>query len=137
MTRINVIPVQDLSDQHLIAEYREIMRLPGSLKKSLSRRSKPFSKSEIPTKYTLGKGHVKFFYNKFGYLKNRFYNLLQEMHYRGFRTNFNDASIFDVDKEFMGNYEPTPEAIYMNIFRIKENNEKSKEKALQNKKTRL
>ena len=27
MTRINLIPVKELSDQHLIAEYREIPRV--------------------------------------------------------------------------------------------------------------
>lgn len=27
MTRINVIPVSELSDQHLIAEYRELPRV--------------------------------------------------------------------------------------------------------------
>ena len=27
MTRINVVPVKELSDQHLIAEYRELQRV--------------------------------------------------------------------------------------------------------------
>ena len=27
MTRINVVPVKELSDQHLIAEYRELPRV--------------------------------------------------------------------------------------------------------------
>jgi deoxyribonuclease (pyrimidine dimer) len=61
MTRVNVIPVQELTKQHLVAEYREIMRVPGALKKSLQRK-KPFCNSEIPENYVLGKGHVKFFY---------------------------------------------------------------------------
>lgn len=31
MTRINVVPVESLSRQHLVAEYREITRLPKNL----------------------------------------------------------------------------------------------------------
>ena len=35
MTRINVIPVDQLTDQHLVAEYREMLMVPASLKRSL------------------------------------------------------------------------------------------------------
>ena len=63
MTRINVVPVGELSQLHLVAEYREITRLPKNLTKSLSRKAKEFNMDEIPPDYVLGKGHVKFFYD--------------------------------------------------------------------------
>ena len=30
MTRVNLVPVEELADQHLFAEWREIKRLVGS-----------------------------------------------------------------------------------------------------------
>lgn len=34
MTRVNIIPVQELTDQHLFAEYREITRLFALVKQA-------------------------------------------------------------------------------------------------------
>lgn len=121
MTRINVVPVESLSRQHLIAEYREITRLPGNLTASLSRKSKPFSFDEIPTQYVLGTGHVKFFFDKMKYLEQRFQNLVDEMIKRGYNPSYMDSTIFrDCSPEFYKDYEPTPEAIALNVARIKE-----------------
>ena len=121
MTRINLIEPKELTDSHLVAEYREIMRLPGNLHQSLNRKSKPFALNEIPEKYTLGKGHVKFFYNKMRFLDNRFKNLVVEMNKRGFRTRFSNTNIFkDCPEEFYGHYTPDKEAIEINLSRIKE-----------------
>ena len=120
MTRINVIPVKELTRQHLVAEYREITRLPKNLVKSLNR-SKPFSMDEIPLEYVLGKGHVKFFYDKMEFLKNRFKQLVLEMNNRGYTTNFNDSSIFsNCESIWFNDYKPTREALELNRKRIKE-----------------
>lgn len=35
MTRINLVPVEELMDQHLFAEFREIKMVPKSLRRSL------------------------------------------------------------------------------------------------------
>lgn len=121
MTRINVVPVQELSQQHLIAEYREIMRLPNNLKKALNRKSKPFSFDEIPSQYVLGPGHVKFFFSKMQYLEQRFEQLVTEMHRRGYSPNYTDSSMFrNCLPEFYNNYTPTELAIKLNRDRIKE-----------------
>ena len=64
MTRINLVEPKELSTKHLVAEYREITRLPSNLKLALNRKSKAFSMTEIPSEYVLGKGHVKFFFDK-------------------------------------------------------------------------
>jgi deoxyribonuclease (pyrimidine dimer) len=104
----------------LIAEYREIMRLPGNLKKSLNRKGKSFSMSEIPSQYKLGKGHVIFFFDKFKFLEERFLELLAEMDRRGYNANFRDSSMFRVSREYYGDYTPTEEAMEINRQRIKE-----------------
>jgi deoxyribonuclease (pyrimidine dimer) len=118
MTRINIIPPSELTTKHLVAEYREITRLPNNLKKSLSR-IKPFSLNEIPSQYTLGTGHVKFFYNKMKFLEKRFENLVQEMLNRGYSPNYRDSSIFkNCETKFYNDYIPTPEAIDINKKRI-------------------
>jgi deoxyribonuclease (pyrimidine dimer) len=120
MTRINVIPPSELTREHLIAEYREIMRLPNNLKKSLSR-SIPFDMKEIPPEYVLGKGHVKFFYNKMLFLQTRFESLVNEMTVRGYTANFTDSSIFvPDDKRFYNDYTPDSRAIKINKSRITE-----------------
>lgn len=121
MTRINVVPVKNLSRLHLIAEYREISRLPSNLKTSLERKSKPFKLTEIPTQYTLGTGHVKFFYDKMLFLQNRFKALVDEMLARGYNPTFRDETIFiPEDKAFYNDYTPTIEAIEINKQRILE-----------------
>ena len=83
MTRINVVPTAELTTKHLVAEYREITRLPKNLKQSLNR-AKPFSLNEIPLHYVLGTGHVKFFYNKMLFLQKRYEELVNEMLSRGY-----------------------------------------------------
>jgi hypothetical protein len=120
MTRINVIPVQELTVKHLIAEYREITRLPNNLKKSLERKGRPFSFDEIPSEYVLGKGHVKFFYNKMLFLKKRFEDLVKEMINRGYNPNYQDSSIFDSTDVFFRDYQPNKKALEINRVRINE-----------------
>ena len=114
MTRINVVPVEELTDKHLLAEYRELPRVSA-----LAARSKMTDWAKIPKDYTLGTGHVKFFYNKGGFLKNRFENqIVPEMQRRGFVTNFiyyrpHPAGLNQ-------QYTPTKESLNINRKRIKE-----------------
>lgn len=120
MTRVNLIPPSELNVKHLVAEYREITRLPSNLSKSLTR-NKPFSFNEIPTVYVLGTGHVKFFYNKMKFLEKRFESLVAEMLNRGYNPTYRDSSIFkNCPIEFYNDYVPTEEAITLNKLRIKE-----------------
>lgn len=78
MTRINVIPVSELSDQHLIAEYRE---LPRVLKQNINL-------SGAPLMYCLGKNHMKWAALHGIYCANRYQDLIIEMLYRGFHPHF-------------------------------------------------
>ena len=86
MTRINIIPVEELFDQHLIAEYREITMIPAALKRTLKSK-KGLDVSRINSKYTLNKGHVYFFYNKGKYLNKRYKKIINEMIKRGFNPD--------------------------------------------------
>ena len=63
MTRINIVEPSELTDQHLIAEYREITMVPGSLKRTLVSKI-GYQEKRVPKKFTLNGGHVYFFYNK-------------------------------------------------------------------------
>ena len=83
MTRINLVPPIELTDQHLIAEYREIFMVAGSLRRTLLSKN-GYNESKVPKKYTLNKGHVYFFYNKGKYLHKRYLDLISEMKSRGF-----------------------------------------------------
>ena len=82
MTRINLVPPEELSDQHLVAEYREIFMVGSSLQRSLQSPNWEHTKKSIPEKFTLNKGHVKFFYNKGKYLSKRYDELIKEMRRR-------------------------------------------------------
>jgi len=88
MTRINLVNVNELTDQHLIAEYREITMVPAALKRTLNSRN-GLDLDKIPIDFTLNKGHVTFFYNKGKYLFNRYRLLVYEMEQRGFQPNKN------------------------------------------------
>ena len=61
MTRINLVPPEELYDQHIIAEYREIRSLTRGLLRCFNGK-KGIPKSRIPKKFTLNTGHVLFFF---------------------------------------------------------------------------
>ena len=79
MVKVNLFSPEKLSDQHLIAEYDELLMLVAYLKKY------PFPENP-PKNYCLGKGHMKFFASKLKYLKKRHELLKTEMKNRGFIT---------------------------------------------------
>ena len=82
MTRINsAIPPKNLTDQHLVAELRELPRIFTSVLKRVEK-GRPFN--DIPKKFTLGPGHCKFFYDKTLFLQRRHCLLQKE-----YRTRFN------------------------------------------------
>lgn len=102
MTRINCgIPPRKLTNKHLLAEHRELVRIPNCVKKGR------FNLDGIPNKFKLGTGHVKFFYNKLKYLHNRYLEIYNECINRGFKvTNFED-SFKNLPGELYNDYRPT------------------------------
>tara|TARA_B100000131_G_scaffold314420_1_gene351227 strand:- start:91 stop:510 length:420 start_codon:yes stop_codon:yes gene_type:complete len=98
MTRINIIEPSELTDQHLIAEYREITMVPGSLNRTLNSKI-GYQESKVPSKYTLNKGHVYFFYNKGMYLHKRYMMIVSEMISRGFNPDMNRVFPHEIFKD--------------------------------------
>ena len=92
MTRINIVPVEELTDQHLMAEYREIFMIGSALQISL--KSKNWDPKRIPDKFTLNTGHVTFFYDKGQYLYKRYQQIQKELTKRNF--NLDKSRLFKV-----------------------------------------
>lgn len=123
MTRVNVVPVQELTRQHLIAEYREIVRVFALVRNAQDKGINKFNfnkKYKQPTEYTLGTGHVLFFYNKLGYILSRYHQLVAEMRERNYNTNHisDDELCVGINTEWFGMYEPTQKALEINRERI-------------------
>lgn len=106
MTRINVgIPPLQLTNKHLIAEHRELKRIPNVVRRGRCRLDK------IPKEFSLGKGHVSFFYDKLGYLKNRYLELYHECRRRGFNVQSYLDSWEGIPDKLMNDYTPTEKDI--------------------------
>ena len=100
MVRINLIHPKYLSDQHLIAEYNEILMLFGYVKKH------PHTHfDDIPKNYRLGQGHILFFKNKLKYLEKRFESIKKEMEKRGF-AHKKEISFDCIDKNLINDWKP-------------------------------
>lgn len=102
MTRINVgIPPSELNGQMLIAEHREIKRIPNMVK---SGKAKIVN---IPPKFTLGTGHVKFFYDKLKYLRTRYIQIYNECIKRGYNVQSFLSAFDDIPDSLFNDYIPT------------------------------
>lgn len=113
MTRINLLDPALLTDQHLIAEYRE---LPRVFTLALKAFGKPV---KIPANYVLGTSHVKFFYNKLKFLEIRQQQIVQECKKRGFNISFEKID-FIFPKEWYNDYTPSEDDISLSKSRLDE-----------------
>ena len=119
MTRINVLPPKVLTDQHLIAEYRELPMVSASLLRSIK------SKNGLVLmngNYTLNKGHVTFFYNKGKFLYNRYHLLIDEMKQRGFSPDPDRRCNFEpyISNDLFHDWEPDLDSYAINASRLLE-----------------
>lgn len=102
MTRINCgIQPESLTDQHLLAEHREIKRLPQMYEVWV----KGKRKNPIPPVFTLNTGHCCFFYNKGKYTLNRYRHIHQECLRRGFNVQDYSGNWDKYSPTDMGDYE--------------------------------
>lgn len=114
MTRINVgYPVEKLTTKHLIAEHREIKRIPNQVKTGKV-------KVKHIDKFCLGTGHVHFFTDRLGYLLKRYTEVYNECIRRGFKVENYSSAWNDVDIFLMNDYEPTDDDKLLIINRINE-----------------
>jgi deoxyribonuclease (pyrimidine dimer) len=119
MTRINVIDVAQLTDQHLMAEYRELPMIAGSLRRSLrSKRGIP----TIPDQYVLGRNHVTFFYDKGKFLHRRYNALIDELLNRGYNLDPNREADFDtfINNKLYNDWDISDADVSVNSSRISE-----------------
>ena len=124
MTRINLVDPKQLTYKHLLAEYKELPRVFTHILKA-HKAGKTIDDYKLPERYTIGKGHVTFFYNKAHYLWWRWENicLTLEME-RG--TKLTKSVVDKVERDYINlplwarwaTYEPTPEEIYLNMYRL-------------------
>lgn len=112
MTRINLVPPAELCDQHLLAEHRELTRIPNAVAKG------KFSLKGQPEDYKLGEGHVRFFFNKLTFLKKRYDSLHEECLARGFNVQYFWSSDLPNEPTLGLDYEPTETALKANRERI-------------------
>ena len=114
MTRINVIPVEELSDQWLLAEYRE---LPRVIKQCINIK-------DAPINYCLGKGHIKWAKLHSRWLMRRYQEITWELQNRGFKTNFPFYALYEVyetkyyDKKYDNWYSIKEKDIQLNKQRL-------------------
>ena len=74
MTRINLVHPSELHRKHLVAEFRELPRVF-----SLARKAQyDMHKRSQPNEYTLGKGHVIFWYTRLQYRQTATTNSVQK-----------------------------------------------------------
>jgi deoxyribonuclease (pyrimidine dimer) len=116
MTRINCVPPEELTRQHLVAEYRELPRVFGLAHRAC------LSGREIwaPALYSLGSGHVRFFYRRLGWCLRRFQALRAEMIRRGYAPKFEAPPSVDLPADWWEDWEPDAAALAVNRERIQE-----------------
>ena len=125
MTRINLIEPNELHPKHLVAEIHEITRVFGLVQKAQDRKINKYNfkdKIKQPSAYTMGAGHVYFFYDKLGFITERYYALNQEAIKRNFNVNPIDKGqlISGIQSWWFGGYQPTEDALGINRERINE-----------------
>lgn len=125
MTRINTVQPQELNNKMLMGELHEISRIYALVRKAQDRGINQHNYKHMlkqPSKYTLGTGHVKFFYSRLGYVTKRYYELNNEAKQRGYNVNpINEQDLIKgIDKWWFGEYTPTEDSIKINRQRITE-----------------
>ena len=113
MTRINVIPTYELSDQWLLAEYRELSRC---IKQNINIKNAPIN-------YCLGKGYMKWARCHITFLLARYKEICNEMTYRGFNVNYPYKNLVNwtykfVDHLLFHEYTPTASDLSINRNRL-------------------
>ena len=113
MTRINVgIKPYELNNKLLLAELREIKRIPNAIN------SNRCNLNNVPDVFTLGTGHVKFFYDKLLYLLNRYRSLRAEAISRGFNVQDYSTAWDGCPSHLMNDYNETDEDRNVIVKRI-------------------
>ncbi|HQB65198.1 MAG TPA: pyrimidine dimer DNA glycosylase/endonuclease V, partial [Fibrobacteraceae bacterium] len=79
-----------------------------------------YSMQGQPKLFTLGKGHVKFFYDKLEFLRKRYELLYAECKKRGYQVTYFGDSFTNLPKELMNDYKPKKRDRELVLLRIAE-----------------
>lgn len=123
MTRINCIDVTELHSKHLGAEYYELPRVFRLVERFQAQGGTPDTLRGQPDEYVMGTGHVKFFYTRLLWLSWRHVHLATELTRRGGNPTFREnlrVPFAHLDAHWWDDWEPTPEAMAINLARINE-----------------
>jgi deoxyribonuclease (pyrimidine dimer) len=113
MTRINTIDPKHLLDQHLFIEFREITRI------HTAHRPLTVKEKAALQQYTLGTGHMKFFYDKGLYCAQRCVMLQIELTRRA-RVNYTPKQYKRHIDGLHNDWQPDDIAHHRNILRLHE-----------------
>lgn len=117
MTRINLINPEQLTDQHLLAEYRELPRIFWIVRKKLE------EKKEINVwkEYKMWTWHVIFFYDKLLFLQKRLEKIILECKKRKFQISFTEKiDLSDFPENLKKDFFPTKKDLEISKKRIQE-----------------
>lgn len=117
--RCNIIPPSFLTDQHLIAERRELRMIPPLFQKRYTKLGKLLVTAGIPDRFTLGSGHMLFWMDKGEYLHTRFGHLTNEMLKRGFNPDLSlEFHLSDEHREKSVPWQPTQKDVTIIVKRL-------------------
>lgn len=126
MTRINLESPSLLCREHLIGEWYENPRIATNIIKAHGK----VDLKSIPSTFTVrtnsnprgGEGHMKFFYNKLLWLRNRYVSLMGEMERRGYNATDNwKPEIFNPEFHHLFNdWQPSQSDVNLSRTRIAE-----------------
>lgn len=118
MTRINLVPVEELHNKHLAGEYKEITRVFGLARNAQFEVLR--GKRKLPHEFVLGTGHVSFFFDKLKFIADRYEALTKEMQRRGYKPNpiSREDLLKGIDTRLHLDYYPTQQALLLSKERI-------------------
>lgn len=117
MTRVNLVKAKNLSDQHLLTEWRELPRIPTMLHKRLAKKD---FEQQLES-FCLGTGHMVFFYDKMKFLSKRHKEIIKELKIRKFKIKVYETDPFlATPKEFHNDWCPNAEEVNISYKRIAE-----------------
>ena len=114
MTRINTLPPRLLLDEWLIAEYRELKRIPNKMREGR------YLPGPLPPTYRMGPGHERFFLDKMLYLKLRHDKIRDEMWARFRRDYPIRVEVYDLPEYLLNDWQPTLRDHQVNVGRLVE-----------------
>lgn len=132
MTRINVISPKNNTTINLLAEWKELVRIPNKISSGKTKLVDPktYLPRKFPQKYVIrsddygvgGSGHELFFVPKLKWLHKHYMEIIQELSKRGYQKDNQWPS--DVNESshstLWGDWEPDTEAYTRNIQRMYE-----------------